>query len=368
MTHTFALSTELLEPVVRKLLSDSAAQVLTFEMVALKPGVGNPTSLGIYRASGLAKCASGEQPFSLVVKHLTDGQGFMDASQPTHWNYFKREIDFFESDVAARIPSSIGFPRYLGSSEFADGTYLFWNEDLGDLTKSKFSWQSCLSAVRLVAELNSIDISDSAQHVWLSVGTARGWLDFRDAFFVPVHAAVLDLVAKDADRAKGFEVYGAYLGQQKKLVDIIASARQTFVHGDFNLNNLVMVSDRDFELIALDWQLCGVSGIGSEVAPIFGTAIELGVIEGTREQFDELCRNYVVRFNELNGDSPVELDEVRLVAAAMGFSIVNAMASFFAWPDVDPTRELPQENIENLVDNFTNGLLTVYAKVLNELL
>ena len=368
MTHTFELTAEVLQPIVRNLLGDSNALVQSFEMKALKPGVGNPTSLGVYRVSGTAQLADQAEPFSLVVKHLARGNELMDAIEPTHWNYFKREIVFFESDVASRIPASIGYPKYHGQTEFEDGTFLFWNEDLGDLTKSSFTWQSCLTAVRLVAELNSIDISDSAKYPWLSAGTPTGWLDFREQFFVPFYEKVLEVVATDQTRAKSFELYGKYLPQQHRFVELMNRARQTFVHGDFNLNNLVAVTDRDYDLIALDWQLCGVAAIGSEVAPIFGTAVELGVIEGTQEQFDELCLAYTQRFNELNPSNPVELSEVRLIAAVMGFTIVAAMASFFVWPNLDPTKPLPRKNAEAMLDSFTNGIMTVYAQVMNELL
>lgn len=368
MTHTFELTAEVLTPIVRSLVDDDSAEVDSFEMKALKPGVGNPTSLGVYRVSGTAQAKGSAQSFSLVVKHLAEGNALLDASQPTHWNYFRREIVFFESEIAKRIPKSIGFPKYLGQTAFEDGTFLFWNEDLGDLTKSKFTWEWCLGAARLVAELNSIDISDADQHPWLSVGTPTGWLDFREQFFVPFYEKILEVTANDSTRAGELASFVSYLPQQQRFVELMRTARQTFVHGDFNLNNLVMVSNREYELIALDWQLCGVAAIGSEVAPIFGTAVELGVIDGTREQFDALCAAYTDRFNQLNSKNPVELSEVRLIAAVMGFTIVTSMASFFVWPNLDPTQPLPRKNAEDMIDSFATGILPVYAQVMNELL
>lgn len=368
MAHTFTLTEELLQPIVRESLGEPTAKVKAFELTALKPGVGNPTSLGVYRASGKAIVNDQIKEFSAVVKHLADGQGFMDASQPSHWNYYKREIDFFESEVAKRVPAKIGMPRYLGKSALADGTWLFWNEDLGDITGSKFSWQACLKAAELVAELNSIDISDAGKYEWLGVGTPTGWLDFRDAYFMPPYRMALELVADNPTRAAAFETYAKYFGKQHELVELMGKARQTFVHGDFNLNNLVYRPGQDPELIALDWQLCGMAGVGSEVVAIFGTAVAHGVIEISRDSFDELCEIYLNRFNELNSANPVTLDEVRLVAATMGYSIVCAMATFFVWPDLDVTRQLPKENVEAMLDDFETGLLSFYASIMNELI
>ena len=360
MTATFELTSEILTPVVRRLLDDSAANVSEFSIHALKPGLGNPTSLGVYRVKGTAG-----QPFSLVVKHLANGLPMMDASEPTHWNYWKREIAFFESPLAERIPRSIGYPKYLGQSTLADGTALFWNADLGDLEKSKWTWDQCLNATRLVAELNSIDSRDLDDYEWLNRTQVEGWDEFREGFFVPMHPKVVELAKAKPSTAAALEVFGPFLPRQDFIGQIMHSGRQTFVHGDFNLNNLVPVSNEAQSIIALDWQLAGVGRVGGEIASIFNTARELGVITGTSEEFEELCEVYTERFNELN--EPIELNEVRLAAAATGFFIIAGVGFFFVQPEPGNTVEQNEAKVQSMVDDFSFGPLMVYASVLTDL-
>ena len=369
MVNTFALTPSLLKPILVASFDDDTAEASTFELVALKPGVGNPTSKGVYRAKGTATTTAGDRPFSFVVKHLADGQPLMDASSTDSWNYWKREIDFFESPVSRHIPASLGFPKYLGQSALADGTALFWNEDLGDLTKSQWTWSKCLEAARLVAEVNSIDISDEADYPFLCRELLVGWMEFRDFYFVPLFDKVQECALSNPDTAVSYETFGKYIDKQAELAEVVYSARQTFVHGDFNLNNLVPVNNGAIGIIALDWQLTGISGIGIEIASILNTAVELGVVtEVTSDHFEEICQVYLERFNELNPDAPATLNEVRLVAAAMGFSIMNSMGFLFAHPQPGEPEDQLDKNIQGMVNAFSTGRMMIYSKVLDELL
>jgi hypothetical protein len=369
MGITFDLPEALLQPVVRRLLKDEAAEVSNFEILALKPGLGNPTSLGVYRVLGAAQTSNGEVPFSLVVKHLANGLPMMDASAPTNWNYWKREITFFESPLAGRIPKSIGYPEYLGFSDLADGTSLFWNGDLGDLTKSDWTWDACLTAAEVVAELNSIDCSDLENFNWLNRTQVEGWDAFRLEFnsFEPVFTPMAGLAAGDQELASAYAVYSPWMNKHEFIGQLLHGGRQTFVHGDFNLNNLVPLGHGEAKLIALDWQLAGVGRVGGEIASIYNTAIEKGVIGPEPELFEELCLVYTERFNKLNEDAPIELQDVRLAAAATGYFIVQGVGFFFTPLDANATEEENESRIRGLMNSFAAGPCMVYSRVLAEL-
>ena len=369
MTMTFEPTLELLKPVVRRLLDDPSATPETFAIKALKPGLGNPTSLGVYRVSGVARSGSGEAVnFSLVVKHLANGLPLMDTSAPTNWNHYRREIEFFESPVAARIPASIAYPRYLGQSDLADGSCLFWNGDLGDLEKSQWTWDQCLNAARLVAELNSIDNSDFDKYDWLCRNIVSGWAEFNPGFFDPIYPKYVAAAQATPERAAAFEIYGPFMNRHDLIGSIVEGGRRCFVHGDYNLNNLVAVVNGATSLIALDWQLCGVGRVGMEVAAIYNTANELGVIKNSAELFDEICRVYAERFNELNPSEPVTLNEVRLAAAAQGYFILLGVSVFLGAPEPDKTDAENAAKVEGQVDYFSTGPFIEYAAVLHELL
>lgn len=369
MGHTFEITTELLQPVLARLLNDETAQPKNFDLIALKPGAGNPTSLGVYRVSGQAHLAGETCDFSLVVKHLANGLPMMDASQENYWNYWRREMVFFESPIAQRIPTSIGYPTYLGQSDLPDGSALFWNSDLGDLTKTEWTWAQCLNAARLVAELNSIDSSDLDQYKWLNRNQPDGWHDFYVAWGAPdPREALFDNAATQSEGAGLLEISKPYILNHDLIKGILYSGRHTFVHGDFNLNNLVPVTDGEVTLIALDWQLAGVARIGTELAAIYNVAIEHGVCPVDEAKFNQLCLTYTERFNQLNPCDPASLDEVRLAAAAMGYFIIEGMAMFWQNPTPEDSPEVASQKIAELYKIFTTTPIHLYAKVLTELL
>ena len=363
---TFELTEALLLPVLERELGEPSAAA-SWEIKALKPGAGNPTSLGVYRVWGQGKTASGDRPFSVVVKHLATGLPMMDASAPTSWNYWKREIDFFESELASQIPTSINFPKYLGGSNLPDGTVLFWNGDLGDLEKSVWSWQEVLHATTLVAELNSIDLTDERKFPWLNRDQLEGWLELKPAFFEPIYPLAIECALAKPETAEAYATFGPYLNMQAELKDLLNAQRRIFVHGDFNLNNLVPRSPKVERLIALDWQLCGLAAIGSEVAALFNTSWELGVIEGSRAQLDEICSVYVDTFNSFNPDAPCSLDEVRLVVAAQGYTILSGVGFYFAQPEPQKSDAENAARIQRMIDGYSKGPFMVYSEVLREL-
>jgi thiamine kinase-like enzyme len=368
MAVTFELTNEILKPVLEKSLKASNFEVTKFAIAALKPGAGNPTSLGVYRVTAEISMGGNFREISVVVKHLADGAPIMDASAETSWNYWRREIAFFESPLAQMIPENIGYPEYLGHSKLSDGTELFWNSDLGDLEKNVWKWSDCLYAAELVAELNSIDISLANSLPWLNRSQLEGWLEMGEEFFAPLYPKVLGLVQKSVELSESFNKYGVYLNQHSFIIEKLHSLRQCFVHGDFNLNNLVVVKEEKEKLTALDWQLCGIAAVGTEVAAIFNTARELNVIQPEREKFEEICSVYTKRFNKLNTENLISLNEVRLAAALMGYYILNGVGFYFNQPDLNMSEEENNAKLLAMLKDFEVGPLALYAEVLHELL
>ena len=362
---TFELELEMLRPILGAHFGQSA-EPKSFTIEALKPGAGNPTSLGVYRVSGEAEVDARSELFSVVVKHLADGRPFMDASSPTGWNYWRRETEFFESALVSRIPEQIGYPAFLGETILGDGSALFWNADLGNLEKTQWSWDDCLNAAALVAELNSIRSDDLSNYVWLNRSQVDGWSALHSVWNteqtnVPVLLELVESADEFADVA-----FASYLNRYDYIASILKTGRHSFVHGDFNLNNLVPAKN-ERPMIALDWQLCGEARLGTEVAAIYNTALEHGVTGASAANFEQLCLVYTNRYNGLNPENPIALDEVRLAAAAMGYFIMVNMPLFFMnFPPPENEHER-RERLKQIADGFATGAVEIYAKVLRDL-
>ena len=368
MTSTLDLDKALLMPIVQKVLVSTTFEISSFEISPLKPGVGNVTSLGVYRVVIEILHRGQVESISVVVKHLADGRPLIDTRDPAHWNHWRREIEFFQSPLVHLIPESIHFPRYLGHTLLANGSELFWNEDLGDLEKLEWSWEQCLRAAELEAELNSIRDPSIDQYPWLNRSQLEGWLELRVNFFDPLFPKVAEIARDDSALLSAFENFENYLSQPQLIIDVLRTSRQCFVHGDFNLNNLVTVSGRGGQITALDWQLCGIAAIGSEIAAIFNTARERGVIKPTRLLFDEICTFYMNRYNALNPEAAISFKEVCLAAAAMGYFILEGDGFFFHQPDPAKSGEENGASLREMLVDFAEGPLSLYATILHELL
>lgn len=362
------LNPEHLAPVIKRITGDSRAEIKDFSISTLKPGLGNPTSLGVYRVTCNVISDSSEQSISVVVKHLADGRPEMDTTDISSWNHWRREIEFFESPLVSLIPESIHFPAYFGHTALDDGTELFWNEDLGDLEKIQWSWSDCLHAAELAADLNSVELPSKSTYPWLNTSQLEGWKIFRPTHLEPLFPKVTELSGSNPVMKSAFDNYSKYLHSSDLIISTLHSARQCFVHGDFNLNNLVIATDANGQLTALDWQLCGIASVGSEVAAIFNTARELGVIQPSLDLFNEICAVYTERFNSHQKESPVSLNEVRLTAAAMGYYILEGVGFYFHQPDPSKCDQANDDFLAEMLLDFAVGPLNMYASVLNELL
>lgn len=359
---SFELTSDLLQPVVVRLLGDESVVIDQFEIIALKPGAGNPTSLGVYRVRGTCRTDSSEGlEFSVVVKHLGDGAPVIDSSDPGSWNYWRREIALFESPLVERIPAHIRYPKYLGQSLLADGTALFWNGDLGDLEKTKWTWDQCLQATKLAADLNAIDTTGFEKLDWLNRNQVAGWGVFEKEWLDPFLEPLRAHADADAVKAAKLDKIWPYYVDRSIMERTLSEGRHAFTHTDFNLNNLMPSNG---EIIVLDWQLAGTGRIGADAASIFNTAFELDVIDANREQFEELCATYTTRFNEVSSE-PISLDEVRLAVAMTGLFILRWM-SFYA-EHVPAMAEERGLDFESLLNRITSGPLGVYVEVLGEL-
>jgi aminoglycoside phosphotransferase (APT) family kinase protein len=162
-------------------------------------------------------------------------------------------------------------------------------------------------------------------------------------------------------------VMDPFIRNREFIGEIMHAGRQSFVHGDFNLHNLVPVTGGVVDVIALDWQLCGVARVGSEVASIFNTAHETNVIKASVALFNELCTTYAETFNRLNVDEPISVDDVRLAAAATGVFILALLGYYWARPAEGASEAEAFEKVKAHAEQLAAGPMLVYCQVLGEL-
>ena len=114
-----------LTPLVRSALGSKAVEVLNWEFERLHGGIAAGTA--VYRFSGQGRDQHQTIPWSLILKVLQSEGGSADASA---WDYYRREVDAYQSGWAADLPGGLVAPRCLGVLDHPDGTCWMWLEEV----------------------------------------------------------------------------------------------------------------------------------------------------------------------------------------------------------------------------------------------
>ena len=113
--------------------------------------------MGIYRFSGNAYDQSTQEEFawSMILKAF-DGTFGICSRHKTDWNYWKREILFYESGLAEDLPRVFTAPRCFGVTKYSDEDYWVWLEDLGEQINQSWSLEDYGLVARYLEENTSL--------------------------------------------------------------------------------------------------------------------------------------------------------------------------------------------------------------------
>ena len=122
-----------LTPLVQSALGSKTVEVANWEFEQLHGGIGAGTA--VYRFSGQGRDQHQTIPWSLILKMLQSEGGSADASA---WNYYRREVDAYQSGWTADLPGGLAAPRCFGVLDHLDGTCWMWIEDIRDMFASQW--------------------------------------------------------------------------------------------------------------------------------------------------------------------------------------------------------------------------------------
>src|SRR5436190_1932561 len=87
-------------PLVRQVLGKSTIEIVNWQCQRFSGSASEQTTggLGIYRISGTARDQTGSYSWSLVLK-VTTGTGETGSHNPATWDYWKREVLVYQSNL-----------------------------------------------------------------------------------------------------------------------------------------------------------------------------------------------------------------------------------------------------------------------------
>lgn len=271
-----------LTPIVRQVLRRDGVHLLDWQVSQLGGGAGNPVSMGLYRFAGSGLDRDERVLWSVILKIIQSPanvgwKNMGEGDDPTHWNYWKRELLVYSSDLLATLPAGVAAPRCYHSAELPGDIAWLWLEDIGDASEGVWSLDRYALAARHLGRLNGVYLSSRPlpDFPWLSRQRTRQWL-VMDPFWQTLpwdHPRLLRRYPRPEANA-----FRRLLFENDRFLVMLDLLPKTLCHGDtyptnFKTRRLDGVQE---QTVALDWALVGVETIGDDLGQlVYGVQMSL---------------------------------------------------------------------------------------------
>jgi hypothetical protein len=151
-----------LRSIVRQASGRAQLELQEWSVRQLEGGAGNPVSAGLFRFQGDGLDQDGEAAWSVILKVIQSpanlGQQNMgEGDDPTHWNYWKRELLLYQSSLHRNLPDGLAAPRCFLAEELPGERAWLWLEDIPDTFEGAWPLERYALAARHLGRLNGMD-------------------------------------------------------------------------------------------------------------------------------------------------------------------------------------------------------------------
>ena len=271
-----AIDAAVLAPVVRQSLGSHSIEINDWRVSQLGGGAGNPVSVGLFRFEGIGQDQTERVPWSVILKVIQSPanvgwQNMGEGDDPSHWNYWKREVRLYPSGLLDDLPEGLVVPRCFGAAELPGNTAWLWLEDIRDASSDRWTLERYALTARHLGRLNAYFLTTRPLPAfdWLDRRRMRQWVDSmpNGQNFPWNQPRVLERFPQpDANPFRQMLLdSGSYLAALERLP-------HTLSHGDTYPTNFKSRQDGGQEqTVALDWALAGIEPLGDDLGQfVFG--------------------------------------------------------------------------------------------------
>jgi hypothetical protein len=283
-----AIDQATLTPPVKNALGSETVEVVDWEFEQLHGGIAAGTA--VYRFSGQGRDHQETIPWSLILKILRPEGGSADVSA---WNYYKREVDAYQSGLLDDLTGGLAAPRCFGVVDHPDGTCWMWLEEVTEEIGSQWPLEHYGLVARHLGQFNGAYLVERPLPggMWLSSDWLRGYVEQSAPAMEPLRDAQTSpwgrrwLPEEDSDRF--FHLWA----ERGLYFDALGRLPQTICHLDlFRLNLFARkTADGDDQTVAIDWAFVGRGPIGADLNPLVWMSIALAGVEvDKRQELEEI--------------------------------------------------------------------------------
>ncbi len=236
-------------------------------------GLGNPVSAGLYRVGGDGRSGGEPVRWSTILKVIQSpaNAGWTNMGEgddPTHWNYWKRELLVYRSALLDTLPEGLVAPRCFATHELPGEMAWLWLEDVTEACGGEWPLERYALAARHLGRLNGLYGSKRPlpDYPWLGRRRLRQWKDlFTESAAIPWEHPLVRSRYPEAEIAN----------LQRMVLEIedfmarLDRLPQTLCHGDTYPTNFKSRGTGGGEqTVALDWALANVGPLGCDLGSL----------------------------------------------------------------------------------------------------
>ena len=344
-----AIGLPALTEIARQASGGGDLDLLDWRVKPIGGGLGNPVSVGLYRVAGHGRAAHARMSWTAILKVIQSpanvGESNMgEGDDPTHWNYWKRELFVYRSGFLGTLPDGLVAPRCYGTWELPGDVACLWLEDVAEATDAAWPLERYALAARHLGRLNGLYAGPQPlpDYPWLGRRRIGQWYDQ-----LPNWRAIPWDHPQVSARYPENEIDNLrrVLREAEDFIDRLDRLPQTLCHGDIYPTNLKSRGRAGHEqTVALDWALAQVGPIGYDLGGLtFGAYLNLPELS-LPEVDSALFEAYVAGLRD--SGCTVEDQQVRFGYAASAVLIIALFTlAMLDWQiqtgdaaDIDATR------------------------------
>jgi hypothetical protein len=262
-----AIDQTTLTPLVRSALGSKTVEVVNWECEQVHGGIGVGTA--IYRFAGQGRDQEQEVPWSLILKTLCPGE---DNTTVSAWDYYKREVDAYQSGWLDDLPGGLAAPRCYGVLDRPDGTCWLWLEDIRDRFASQWPLEHYGVVARHLGHFNGAYLADRPlpSWPWLSSDWLRHWVEQSAPAMEPLRNSLASLWGHRWLPEEDVDQFFRLWAERELYLDALDRLPRTICHFDIFSRNLFArkTAVGDDQTVVIDWAFVGPGPIGADLNPL----------------------------------------------------------------------------------------------------
>lgn len=261
---------------LQRIYDKAAVEFVTITCDNLGYKTPNFTTAGIFHLHGFVMNKNEQLPWSIILKVIKPDSA--EKEEPLHHNYWRREAFIFESKLLDDLPDSIQAAKSYLIEEQQDGTIWLWMERIkGQYADSQEQFDFI---ARQLGRFNGAYLmgKEIPKQEWICRSWLKSWTT-ASRMYAPSPEDYLHRLHRDKVRS----IWPWFQGFNNQIENNLSSLERlprVVAHQDLSQMNMLLVKN-DLEpdrLVLIDWQFMSISGVGEDLAKMFGVNMSLGII------------------------------------------------------------------------------------------